>query len=68
MTKEQKAYFSRMQDKALLAQGILDIVIACMADAKRKELAYHLIDNALELAKELNVGLDAVNLPEGEAA
>lgn len=68
MTQEQKAYLSRMQDKALLAQGILDIVVACMADAKRKELAYHLIDHALELAKELNAGLDAVSLPEGEPA
>ena len=68
MTPEQIAYFSRLQDKAALAQIIIKVASACMADDESRDLAFNMIDHALGLVENLNIGLDVVNLPKGVSA
>lgn len=58
-------HLSNMQNKAALAQCLLDAVIACMTDGSKSALAETLIDAAHDLAREINSGLDLVNLPKG---
>jgi hypothetical protein len=59
------AHLATMQDKAMVAQALLDAACACNAAGERDALAFQLMQEARNVLREIGNGLDSVNLPKG---
>ena len=59
MTPALAAHLQAMQTKALMAESILDAIIACFADRDRADFVFGLATEVCAIAAELNEGLDS---------
>lgn len=61
-------YLDRMQAKACGLENVMRALNACIDDPDRHDLVLCLVSGALEIAGELNSGLDLVSRPKGGEA
>lgn len=57
-------YLDKMQGWAMQTESLLLAAQSCLSDPDRKHLLAQLIDMAHDIAREMNAGLDMVNLPK----
>lgn len=58
-------YLRKMQSNAMRVEKLLGAVSACIDDAERQNICVLMIEEGWTIARDLNQGLDSVNLPEG---
>ena len=58
-------YLRKMQSNAMRVEKLLGAVSACIDDAERQTICVLMLEEGWTIARDLNRGLDSVNLPEG---
>ena len=64
---ERQAYFHKLQQTAHVANYLAGALSGCVGHPAREALGFHIAEWLYTLTKEIGLGLDSLNLPEGDA-